>query len=449
MPGRGSRPGARAHRWSLAVCLLGVSVGLLDFAPLTAPAWAASGPAPVNLSLKVPASVSAGEPIPVSASLTSDGVPVPGRLVRFSVDGTEVAAADTARDGQAATTIRKQIPAGTHTVEATFAGSADFQAARATAQLTVLISTLTVHVVPAVKGAVTLSVDGGPALSADAEGYIRANLTVGGLSTLTISVHAPRPGVRVHFVDWSNHETSPTRVLRVEHDVYTQVAIQVSYLTRVRFEDSEGQSLSRAKVSNLTIDGPNGAVLPISGGAVWLTTPTPHSTASGALAVGPDFYSIRTAAYQGVAVAKRGQDRVVPGEVKVWTIRLDVYPLTLYAVDIVFGRSVGARVLVSGPAGWSRRVTLNDRRGSTMVLPAGLYEVKFRGLGLAPTVRVRVSRVESAPVKVFTILDAAFVLLVLLAAGLGLLAASRWRNSILARLPVWREALRRHFGNLR
>ncbi|HEY6539253.1 MAG TPA: Ig-like domain-containing protein [Candidatus Dormibacteraeota bacterium] len=436
----------RMGRLLLLVVASGLAVAVAGWALAPLPALAAVA-APVRLTHRVPATVSAGVPIAVSATITSNGAPLAKRLVRFYVDGKEDAAALSAASGVASTTIRDQVPAGSHTVRAAFAGSAGYAPASATQPLLVKTSTLTVHVVPAVPGTVTLSIDGGTPLTEDREGYITTNLSLGGRRTLTIAVHDPNPTVKATFVAWSNHDTSPTRVLRIEHSVYTQVAIQVSYLTQLRFQDATGHPLSSHRVTRLSVDGPDGAVLPVIGSKVWLTTPVPHSTSTGALAVGPEFYSLRTASYEGVDVAKRGEDRVVPGVLPVWTMRLDVYPLTLYGRDMLFGGVVSGPALLTGPAGISRHLTIQERSGSTLVVPGGLYRVRYSGLGFAPTVRVRVSAAQVVPVKVFTALDAVVVVFLLLIVILALLAVSRWRSQLLARLPVWREMLRKRLGS--
>ena len=441
--GRRAGPGTVGRL--VAASVFASALGLSATAPISA--LAASGPAPVSISLNVLATVSAGEPIPVAATLTSGGAPLANRLVRFYVDGSEVAGAISAGNGQATTTIRDQIPAGTHSVKATFAGSTGYAPASTSSSLTVRISTLSVHVVPAVAGTVTLSIDGGAPLSPDREGYINTDLTVGGLRSLQIVVHDPSPGIKATFVEWSNHDTSPTRVIRIEHGVYTQVAIQVSYLTLLRFQDALGQPLSAQKVTNLSVAGPDGVVLPVKGSKVWLTTPVPHSTSTGALAVGPDFYSLLSGEYDGVNAAKQGEDRVIPGILPVWTIRLGVYPLTLYGRDMIFGGQVAGPALLTGSAGLARHVNVAARDGSTLILPGGLYKIKFRGLGFAPTVKVRVSGEQSVPIKVFTPLDALVAFLVLLVLALGLLAASRWRSQLLAKLPIWREMLRKRLGS--
>ena len=431
----------RAAAGSLALAL-GLSVAAA--APVV---LAASAAAPVTISLSLLATVSAGEPIPVSATLTSGGAPVAHRLVRFYVDNSEVVGAISIANGQASTTIRAAIPARAHTIKATFAGGGGYAAATASAALTVEVSTLSVHVVPAVAGTVTLSIDGGPPLTPDREGYINTDLTVGGKRSLQISVHDPSPGIKTTFVAWSNHDTSPTRVIRVEHDTYTQVAIQVAYLTLIRFQDAQGQPLSAHKVTKVSIDGPDGVVDPVNDSKVWLSSPVPHLTSSGALAVGPDFYSLRTADYDGINVAKQGEDRVIPGILTTWTARLGVYPLTLYARDMLFGSQASGPALLTGPDGLVRQVNISPRDGSTVLLPGALYKIKFKGLGFSPSAKVRVSSEQSVPIKVFTVVDGLVLLLLVLVAALGLLAVSRWRSQLLSRLHVWSAALRSRPGS--
>lgn len=387
----------------------------------------------VSLSLSAPASVGAGAPLPVSVHISAGGFPLGRRLIRFYIAGVDVGAATTNYSGNASKSLRTSVPPGPQTLTAVFRGSGRYDPASASQTITIIAAALTIRVVPFVPNSVTVSIDGGPAIAPDSGGYINTQAPAGKRVTLHAVVQNPTPNVRVSFVEWSDGNTSTTRSIHIGAKVYTQIALEASFLTPLKFEDGVGAPLSRSQLRGMQLVGPQGTKIAVgSRSAVWLSTPVPRRTTSGALAVGDQTYTLVAADYQGVNVADQGNDRFVPSAGATWTVRLRVFPMKLFTRNTILGGQVAATVLVSGPDGSSRRLQLPDRGGTTILVPVGRYTVKILSGGYGPAVKVRVSRAASVPLPLLTPIDIGGGVAVVLVLLFGYLALGPWRRRVVA-----------------
>lgn len=419
----------------LAIALASViSAGTLLLLPNSQVVASAARPVvhlAVTISLSAPGSVSAGAAIPVSVHVSAGGAPVVRHLIRFYIAGVEVGAATTNYSGDATKSIRNSAPAGTQTLTAVFKGGGRLDPASTSRTIIIVAAELSIRLVPFVPNSVTVSIDGGPPIAADSAGYINANVVSGKRVTLHAVVQNPTPNVRVNFVEWSNGDTSAARSIHVGTRVYTQIALQASFLTPLKFEDGVGGRLPRSELRGMKLVGPEGAKITVGNhSAVWLSTPVPRRTPTGALAVGDQTYALVAADYHGVNVADQGLDRFVPSTGSSWTVRLRVYPMKLFTRNTVLGGQVGATVLVSGPAGSSRRLELSDRGPTTILVPVGRYSIKILSGGFGPAVKVRVSRAASVPMPMLTPIDLGGGVAVVLALVFGFLALGPWRRRV-------------------
>lgn len=439
LPGRA----VLARRLSLGLAALTIGLSAQTLA-LLLPGQAVGASASSQLSLSAAASVTTGEPLLVSVALTWDGKPVAKHLVRLYVDGGEVGAIDTGSDGTGSTTIRSVLTAGADQLTATFHGAGAIPAATTSRPLQVVAAPFSIQVVPYVPNSIGVSVDGGAPLTPNADGFIIASFARGGLVTLNAQVHNPSPDIRVAFVAWSNNDISPTMSLEVTRKVRAEIALQISYLTKLKFVDASGHPLPRGSLSRIQLAGPDGQTISLGKGRqVWLSTPTPRKTSTGALAVGADVYTLTSANYEGVNVADQGIDRYVPRPGGVWTVRLAAFPLQVVAKNLVLGGQVGASARLTWPTGRSRRLQLPDSDGRTLVVPRGRYRLKVVSGGIGPALDVRISRSIEVPLPIVTILDLV-VLALLVALLIALLVVfkpvRRWRQHRLQRQERAEEA---------
>lgn len=382
----------------------------------------------VDISLTVPATATTGDPFVVSVAVSSSGVPVAARLIRLYADGVEIGGIETNSAGDGSTTIRAALTAGAHTITATFRGGGRIQSASASRTIVESAAPLTIRIVPFIPNSVTVTVDGGPPLVPNADGFVVTNLTIGGKLTLDAILQNPSPNVRVRFVSWSNNDLSPVRTIDVRSQTYTQLAVQASYLTQLRFEDAAGRALTDSQLKGIHLVGPDGVTLaPGAQPSVWVSTPVPRKTSAGALAVGADVYTVTSALFGGVNVADQGVDRFVPRPGGVWAVRLNVYPVSLFGKNIVLGGRAGVTIALTGPDGGSRRVSLPSGKLTTLLLPTGRYRVKLVEGEVGPSLRLRVSRAASVPIPVVTPLDIIIGLFLGLGLAAGLVLFRPWR----------------------
>ena len=388
---------------------------------------------PVNIQLTAPVKVTSGAPIAVSVEVTSSGVPVRYHLVRFYAAGIYLGATKTNSVGHGSTTLRKALPVGTWTLLATYQGGGPIESATASQTIVVVAAPLSIRVVPYVPHSIAVSIDGAAPVSPNSDGFINVPLPRGGHVTLVAEVQNPSSNVRVSFVSWSNGDTSTTRVMLDSSHAYTQIALQVSYLTPIKFTTAAGVPIPPSQVKGVTLTGPDGTKVDVgSSGQAWLTTPAPRRSPTGQLTVGADTYTVVSAIYQGVNVANQGKDRFSPGPGGVWKAGLDVYPVSLVGRNTVLGAQVPATVLLRGPGSTSRLLHLPARGPLALILPRGRYFLKVRGGGFGPGLDFRVSGPSAVPVPLLTILDlAGGVLLLLLIAG-GLLGLGPGRRRLVA-----------------
>ncbi len=421
----------RWHRLRISTGLL-AGAALLSSGMIQSAVVAAASKIIVNISFTAPSAARSGDPIPVSVAVSAGGVPVAKRLIRIFVDGTEVAGIETNADGDGSKDIRKAIAVGTHTLTASFHGGGPVASASTSRTIVITAAPLTIRVVPYIPNSVTVSINGGPPLAPNTEGFISTTLSLGDL-TLNAVVHNPSPTVRVSFVSWSNNDVSPVRVIHAHRKVYTQIAVQVQFLTRLKFENSAGAAINPSALSNVRLLGPDGQQVTLGRrpSSVWLSTPVPRKTTTGALAIGADVYTLTSADYQGINVADAGLDRYVPSPDGVWAVRLDAYPVTLFAKNIFFGGYVSGGASLISPAGVSHHVSLSSARGGTLVVPRGRYRVKLLDGGLGTTLRIRVSRATVIPIPVVTLIDIiilALILVGIVSAIVFLHPVRRWRH---------------------
>ncbi len=388
---------------------------------------------PVNIQLTAPVKVTSGAPIAVSVVVTSSGVPVRDHLVRFYAAGIYLGAAKTNSVGHGATTLRKALPVGTWTLLAAYKGGGPIESATASQTITVVAAPLSIRVVPYVPHSIAVSIDGAAPVSPNSDGFINEPLPKGGQVTLVAEVQNPSSNVRVAFVSWSNGDTATTRVMSDRSHAYTQIALQVSYLTPIKFTTAAGVPIPPSQVQGVTLSGPDGTKVAVGGsGQAWLTTPAPRRSPTGQLTVGADTYTVVDASYLGVNVANQGKDRFSPGPGGVWKVGLDVYPVSILSRNTVLGSQVAATVLLHGQGSTSRLLHLPARGPLSLTLPRGRYSLKVKGGGFGPGLDFRVSGPTVVPVPLLTILDLAGGLLLLLLIAGGLLALGPGRRRLVA-----------------
>ena len=94
-----------------------------------------------------PASSTYGTPAQLSATLSSNGAPLPQKTLHFSIDGIEIGAATTNDNGVATLAAGPNVSAGSHSVHASFAGDDAFASSESDSSLSVALATPVVTII--------------------------------------------------------------------------------------------------------------------------------------------------------------------------------------------------------------------------------------------------------------------------------------------------------------
>jgi hypothetical protein len=154
-------------------------------------------------------------------------------------------------------------------------------------------------------------------------------------------------------------------------------------------------------------------------------------------------YRIQRVSIGGNNLVHQAQQFFLPSKSVNVKLRLLIYSVRFESRDIFFGFSIGSGIRLIYPNG---RVEVHQFHGhgqlALAALPRGTYHVRMVGPGLSPSSPVSVTRDSVAQLKVFSYLDIAVVVILLLALIIGLAVARR--PALRRRLsPRWRLRQRR------
>jgi hypothetical protein len=295
---------------------------------------------------------------------------------------------------------------------------------------------LTVETVPPIAG-VMLTIDGSRSVVSQANGVMVLNVATTGTHTLSLTLPVDDDQTRYVFVRWSDEAFEPVRQVRLHEDHTLSVGLQVSYRTRIVFADPDGHPLDLARVSHVTLSGPDAEIVRLTDLQlpVWLHSPLPAKhMGDDSLHVGAAPYAINTVDYDGLNVASIGQERYVPAPGGTWVVHLRLFRLTLRAKDALFGSSLSQPVTLTSPSGQQQWLRL-DRNGQVSIVAGrGNYVARLHALGLVAPIPIALSRNQTADILVVTPIDLA----VLASAGLvivvALFAVGRGRRRLLLKI---------------
>lgn len=395
-----------------------------------------------GITLHLPATVKAGQEIPADATLLAGGVPVVGAGLHFVVDGSQNHLVVTDNTGTAHFKQRGNISAGSHRIDAFFG------AAGASRTVVVTPVVLTVQAVPAVAG-VTVTLDDGPSATSDSKGTMTLNVNTPGLHHVKTSLPPDDPKTRYVFTRWSDEALEPTRQLRIEQDLTVAVGLRIAYLTSIRFADIDGRPLDNARVSGVSLSGPNAEIMKLSAPypAVWLQTAVPAKyTGEVGLHVTPAPYSVSTAYYDSLNVASRGGERYTPESAGTWTVKLLLFRLTLHARDAILGSSLSKPVTLTHPSGRKQRLQLNGDGDATLTLGRGNYMAYVHSPGVSPLAPIALSKSQTAVIPVITPIDLVIIVFTVLLVLLGVFALGRGKPLVRLSMKGVRQRMDERFG---
>lgn len=294
---------------------------------------------------------------------------------------------------------------------------------------------LTIQTVPSLAGA-RFSLDGTIFVS-DESGVAAISAGAGRhvLEALPIEEGA---GVRAEFDRWGDDFFRPRRPIEIGNGSDLEVGYDVSHPVTFGFEELDGEKVSPARVTSVTLRSS-------VGGLTDFKDPGPHWLQAARIirrSIGLESkevrWSVEEAFVDGSNVVNRTEQRFTLEDEEHWSIRLLLYSVRFTSQDALLGSPVGSHVVIEYPDGSVRRVPLN-KEGSVEVrsLARGHYVAHVDASGISPATPISVSRAhQEAELKVISYVDLALFAFVLigLAVGLAFIGRPRLRSAVRSKL---------------
>jgi hypothetical protein len=402
-----------------------------------------------RLSLAIPTGSQLGQDVAVSAVLRdASGRPVAGQHLALMLDGVQLKSDASGPAGNVDFSIpgKKLGQARSYAIAATFSGSHGYAASSATATLDVGAAAIRILTVPPAPG-LDFSLAGVTAVTGP-DGVAALPVPASGIYKLSADLNPEPAGTlaaRVSFVRWADSSSAASRTISVDGPASYVMGVRIAYAARVQYVDAAGRTIDPTIVDEADFkaaDGTDVVLNPQTGNTkVWWTAstaaaPTAADAAAGLATPGANPGLAATPiSYRAVSVKIHGADALAPGpqtwtpsDGGTWTIRLQLYDLTVRALDSMFGAPMGGKVDLTRPDGTKVAQSIGaDGTARFSGLPAGAYRLGLEGQ--AGTMSLALAKTQDTTLRVVTITDG------LVAIALGLIGLA-------IVLMAWRGLLR-------
>ena len=358
---------------------------------------------------------------------TASGKPISGRAVEIFLDSVHERTAKTDATGTASFLIRRDLPAGTYTINATWGGSRSLNLgpSKASTQMVINPAEIEIHTVPPLLG-VRFSL-AGRIFTSGSSGIARIQVERPGPFALKVlPLNTSHSNIQAKFDRWGDGVFTPSRQVKVPLDKPLEVGFEVSYRVSQTFVDPAGQPVDPERVTSLTIQG--------AGVTYVFQDGQPHWLLSGRVSRGADgleetkiLYSVVSVDVDGANVVSEAQQRFYARPNDVWPIKLLLYSVHFVARDALFHSPIGSGIRLDYPDGHSQEF-LFDSRNELIIrsLARGLYHATVTGAkGMAPPTPLALSRDQDVELLVLSNLDLSVMFGFAAAMALGLLFFGR------------------------
>lgn len=232
------------------------------------------------------------------------------------------------------------------------------------------------------------------------------------VATPTVDV---RQGVRGQFTGWFGDG-----VYRAGVESQT-ATFELDYLTSFNFSNLKGREVAPSLMSSMQLQSSIGETIDLeSADPVWLQG-TQVVTGSNGLESKDIFYKINRVIVAGSNVVNSAQQRFLPTQQQVTTVKLLFYSARFVAADAMFGGGIGKGIDLQYPDGNVRHIPFGRNHAVTVDdLPRGDYHVTVVGGGLRMARPVSISRNQEADLDVISYVDVAVVGVALLVLALAI-----------------------------
>ncbi len=386
------------------------------------------GLTPSTLALSTsPAQVQVGQLFVVNAHLTdAAGQPVNRGRVLFLVNGERDGEARTDEHGIATWRLRRELTAGTYTLEAVFDGVPGNLPSRAALPLVMAPATVELQTVPALAG--MRFALGERIFVADKNGVARLTADVPGTYRLKVLPwDETSTEMQVEFARWSDDNLLSERDLVIPSKDLYQVGFNITYKVRPKFVDLDNRPIDASRVTTFTLTSSNGKNrISNRGEALWLPGSRAIRQPQG-LEQSKTVYAVESVIVDGSNVVNQAQQRFTPSLQQEWPIQLMFYSVHFRAQDAFFGFPLGTQVRLQYPDGETRLIDLNAQAEVDLAaLARGSYKASVLGApGMAPQTPVVLSQNSQVDLLVLSVLDIGLMVAIGLCFAVGLLFYGR------------------------
>jgi hypothetical protein len=374
-----------------------------------------------------PAQVQVGQLFVVNAHVTNAaGEPITGTRVLFLVNGERDGEARTDKSGTAQWRLRRELHAGTYTLEAVFDGVPGALPSRTALALDMAPATVELQTVPALPG-VRFAL-GEQIFVADANGVAHLTADVPGTYHLKVLPWDNAPAdMQAEFARWSDDNLAAERDLVIPSKDLYQVGFNITYRVHPKFVDLDNRPIDASRVTTFTLTSSNGkSRISNRGEALWLPGSRAIRQPQG-LEQSKTVYAVESVIVDGSNVVNQAQQRFTPSLQQEWPIQLMFYSVHFRAQDAFFGFPLGNKVRLQYPDGQERVIDLNAQSEvDVAALARGPYKANVLGApGMAPQTPVVLSQNAQVDLPVLSVLDIALMALIGLCFMVGLLFFGR------------------------
>jgi transposase-like protein len=378
------------------------------------------------------------QPIVFVRLTTAMGKPIPDKAVELFLNEIHERTARTDVTGTVSFRIRRNLPAGTYTLRATWGGSQKLASTKASTQIVIKPAEFEIHTIPPLSG-VSFSL-AGHIFSSNASGIARIQITQPGLSSLRVlPLDKSQSDIQADFDRWGDGVFTPSREVKLPLDKPLEVGFEVRYKVSPTFVDLADRPVAPGRVGSLTIQGAGVTYVFQDGQPRWLLSSRVSRGADG-LEETKILYSVVSVVVDGANVVSEAQQRFHAQPNDVWPIKLLLYSAHFISRDALFHFPIGSGIVLNYPDGHSQEFPFYSSNELTIgSLARGLYHVTVTGAkGMAPPTPLALSRDQDLELLVLSNLDLSVMFAVAASIALGLLFFGRPHLlTILVRLPFY------------
>jgi hypothetical protein len=388
------------------------------------------GPSATAIAIGVPAHSPLGQDAVVTGTFTDmSGSPIADQRLTLLLDGNPLDSGTTDAAGHMSFSIpgRRLKQAGSHAVQAAFTGTHTLVASSADATIIVDPAAIEIKTVPATAG-LAFTMNGVTAVTA-ADGSATLAIAAAGTYKLTTDLNptSASGSLRASFVRWADGVETADRTLTVDGSATYTMGLRIASVAHIDYVDAAGRAVDPESVDSAVFkagDGTNVALNHQTGTRdIWWTASTTMATGTAVTATPVTYQALSVKVHGTEVLAPDQRAAWTPSDGGTWTIRLQVYDLSIRTQDALLGTPLSGKANLALANGSSIAVAVGtDGTATFHDLPSGQYTIHLDSAALssAQTVTVAPAQpVQTLRVVTFSDLVALAMLLLLLVMALG------------------------------